>query len=140
MLKNIILTIICLIAIYSCSPSGEKDGTPVVIYDTLELESTAYNSRASQTTAENPAIAAWGDTLKPGIHAVAISRDLLDSGLRHNSIIYIDGFDEPFLVKDKMNKRWTKKMDIYMGLNVDSARSWGKRPIEIYIPVDTIVK
>jgi len=32
---------------------------------------------------------------------------------------------------DKMNKRWTKKIDIYMGLDVAAAKQWGKRQVTI---------
>ncbi len=125
-----------LLLTLGCSNSGKEADS--ITYDTLQVTSTAYNSVESQTKKGNIGLAAWGDTLKPGDRAIAVSRDLIDSGLRHNTIVFIEGFDEPFLVKDKMNKRWKNKVDIYMGLDVDSARSWGKQKVEIYIPVDTI--
>ncbi len=30
-----------------------------------------------------------------------------------------------------MNKRWKKKIDIYMGCNLKRARKWGKRKVTI---------
>ncbi|MFQ3212616.1 MAG: 3D (Asp-Asp-Asp) domain-containing protein [Marivirga sp.] len=123
----------------ACSSANDTRKTRMVLYDTLQVTSTAYNSVSAQTTADNPALAAWGDTLELGMRAIAISRDLIDSGLVHNTAVYIEGFEQPFYVLDKMNKRWRNKVDIYMGLDIDSARSWGKKQIEIYIPVDTIV-
>lgn len=30
-----------------------------------------------------------------------------------------------------MNKRWTKKIDIYMGNDVESAKQWGVREVTI---------
>ena len=30
-----------------------------------------------------------------------------------------------------MNKRWEKKIDIYMGLDIEAAREWGKRKVVI---------
>ena len=117
----------------SASERGQK-----IIFDTLKVTSSAYNSVAAQTTATNPAIAAWGDTLKPGLRAIAISRDLLDSGLYYNQQVFIQGFDSAFYVKDKMNRRWKNKIDVYLGLDVDSARAWGLKELEIYIPIDTI--
>jgi len=135
-LKNnaILTTLMALLA--SCSMGAGGDAK--IQFDTLRVTSTAYNITEAQTKKGNIGVAAWGDTLKPGMRAIAVSRDLLDSGLVHNSQVYIEGFDKPFYVKDKMNKRWRNKIDIFMGLNIDSARSWGKREINVYIPVDTL--
>ena len=44
---------------------------------TLEVTATAYNSLAGQTFG-HPSEAAWGDTLKPGMKAIAVSRDLIN--------------------------------------------------------------
>jgi 3D (Asp-Asp-Asp) domain-containing protein len=30
-----------------------------------------------------------------------------------------------------MHQRWTKRIDIYMGHDLDAARTWGKRRVEI---------
>jgi 3D (Asp-Asp-Asp) domain-containing protein len=35
-----------------------------------------------------------------------------------------------------MNKRWKKKIDIYMGENVVQAREWGRQKVEISWKVD----
>lgn len=94
---------------------------------TMEVSSSAYNSVASQTTEKNPALTAWGDTLKPGMKAIAVSRDLIKMGLTHNTKVKIKGLDGEYLVMDKMNKRWTKKIDIYMGVDVKASKEWGKR-------------
>jgi 3D (Asp-Asp-Asp) domain-containing protein len=96
----------------------------------MEVTATAYNSVKAQT-ANDPALAAWGDTLKPGMKAIAISRDLLDSGLHHNLVVTIDGLDGQYVVLDKMNRRWTRKIDIFMGANVTKARNWGKQKVTI---------
>ncbi|MEQ8623727.1 MAG: hypothetical protein RJQ00_07950 [Vicingaceae bacterium] len=97
----------------------------------LVVTVTAYNSLAYQTKANNPSVAAWGDTLKPGMKTIAVSRDLIDSGLVHNKEVYLEGFEEPFLVKDKLNKRYTKRIDIYMGVDVKKAKEWGKQTLKI---------
>ncbi len=107
-------------------------------FDTLNVVATAYNSTEVQTKKGNIGIAAWGDTLKPGIKAIAVSRDLIDSGLTHNTEVVIEGFEGTYLVKDKMNKRWTNKIDIYMGLNEEKAVNWGKQEIQVYIPVEEL--
>ncbi len=99
----------------------------------MEVIATAYNSTPAQTrpgTTGN--ITAWGDTLEEGMLSVAISRDLLDSGFVHGSKIRIEGYDdELFVVNDKMNARYTNRVDLYMGTNVDSARQFGKQKLRI---------
>jgi 3D (Asp-Asp-Asp) domain-containing protein len=53
-------------------------------------------------------------------------------GLTHNQEVRIEGFEGTYLVLDKMNKRWKKKIDIYMGNDVEKARQWGKQDVVIY--------
>lgn len=95
----------------------------------LEVVATAYTSHVAQTDS-TPTIAAWGDRLKPTTKAIAVSHDLLTKyGLKHRSKVRITGFSGEFLVLDKMNKRWKKKIDIYMGMNRKAAFKWGKRNV-----------
>lgn len=115
-----------LCTISACQEKEEK-----VIYKSLEVTSTAYNSVSWQTKKGKPAIAAWGDTLVPGMKAIAVSRDLIDSGLTHNTKVIIRELNDTFLVKDKMHRRWTKKIDIYMGTDVQKARDFGKKKLSI---------
>lgn len=96
----------------------------------LEVTASAYNSLAGQTDS-TPSIAAWGDRLKPGMKAIAVSRDLLDMGLTRNSEVTIKGLTGKYLVLDKMNKRWSRKIDIYMGHDRTKALEWGRRKVEI---------
>ncbi len=98
---------------------------------TMVVTASAYNSLPSQTTKKNPTLAAWGDTLKPGMKAIAVSRDLLKMGMTRNTRVKIQGMKGTYRVLDKMNKRWRKKIDIYMGTNVKAARRWGRRKIKI---------
>jgi len=97
----------------------------------LEVTATAYNSVNSQTKEGDPTLTAWGDTLKPGMKAIAVSRDLIDDGLTHGTEVQIDGLPGTYIVRDKMNKRWEKKIDIYMGLDIKAAKEWGKRTVTI---------
>lgn len=96
-----------------------------------EVTATAYNSVNSQTKAGDPSLTAWGDTLEPGMKAIAVSRDLIEDGLSHRTEVTIEGFPGTYIVMDKMNKRWTNKIDIYMGTDVEAAREWGKRTVTI---------
>ncbi len=104
-----------------------------------EVIVSAYNSVSWQTQGD-PSIAAWGDTLKPGMKCIAVSRDLLHIGLKHNTMVMIDTFPDTFYVKDKMNRRWKNRIDIYMGKNIKKARAWGKRKLNICyaVPIDTL--
>jgi 3D (Asp-Asp-Asp) domain-containing protein len=97
----------------------------------MTVTATAYNSVESQTKKGNIGLAAWGDTLVPGEKVIAISRDLIKKGLGHNDEVKIEGLEGTYIVKDKMNKRWKDKIDIYMGLDEEAAREWGKKQVEI---------
>jgi 3D (Asp-Asp-Asp) domain-containing protein len=96
----------------------------------MQVTATAYNSTKEQTYG-HPAEAAWGDTLKPGMKVIAVSRDLLDSGLTYGTRVHIEGLPGQYVVLDKMNARWKKKIDIYMGTSRRDAREWGKKEVTI---------
>ncbi|WP_199711440.1 3D domain-containing protein [Prosthecochloris sp. ZM_2] len=98
---------------------------------TLTVTATAYTS-SPQETDSTPSVTAWGDTLKPGVKAIAVSRDLIDMGLTHQQDVKIQGFDGSFRVLDKMNRRWEKRIDIYMDNNRKKARNWGKQEVTIF--------
>jgi len=96
----------------------------------LTVTATAYTSHKSQTD-KTPFLAAWNNRLKPSVKSIAVSRDLLDRGLTNGTYVTIDGLPGRYKVLDKMHKRWTKKIDIYMGTNLKKARHWGKRKVTI---------
>lgn len=98
----------------------------------LNVTATAYNSVRAQTDS-NPSIAAWGDRLKPGMKAIAVSRDLLKMGLKRGSKVKISGLPGEYVVLDKMHHRWNRKIDIYMGKDVRAAKKWGKRRVTITV-------
>jgi len=98
----------------------------------LRVTATAYTSHVNQTDS-TPNIAAWGDRLYPGMKSIAVSRDLLKVyGLKHKQKVRIKGLKGEYAVLDKMNKRWTKKIDIYMGMDKRKAFKWGRRKVEIH--------
>lgn len=96
----------------------------------LKVTATAYNSLPNQTQGD-PTIAAWGDKLVPGMKAIAVSRDLIPMGLTHDVKVRIDGLSGTYTVMDKLHKRWTLRIDIYMGNDVKAAKEWGKREVTI---------
>jgi 3D (Asp-Asp-Asp) domain-containing protein len=125
MLKYVsILSVLSLVL--SCDLYDSKS----YIWYTKEVTATAYNSLAYQTN-EQPNITAFGDTLTPGMKCIAVSRDLLKLGLKHNTLVIIEGLDGLYLVKDKMHTRWKNHIDIYMGNDVKAAKEWGRKRLKI---------
>jgi len=96
----------------------------------LIVTSTAYTS-CTRETDHTPYLAAWNNRLKPSVKSIAVSRDLLKLGLTNGTRVKISGLKGHYIVLDKMNKRWKKKIDIYMGRNLKKAIKWGKRKVTI---------
>jgi 3D (Asp-Asp-Asp) domain-containing protein len=91
----------------------------------------AYNSVPSQTDSQ-PSVAAWGDHLEPGMKVVAVSRDLLAEGLSRGASLRIEGLDGEFVVLDKTAARFKRRVDVYMGVDVERAKQFGIRQLRIY--------
>ena len=115
-----IIPINCINVVFACEDKSRM----------LEVTATAYTSSVVETDS-TPNISAWGDRLSPGMRVLAVSRDLLAMGLTHGTLVSVEGFEKEFIVLDKMNKRWKKKIDIYMGNDRNSALEWGKRKVNI---------
>ena len=100
----------------------------------LDVTATAFNATRAQTDA-SPHLGAWGDHLdaavKPGLRVIAVSPDLLGKGLRRGQRVRIHGLKGEFVVLDKMPRRWTHRIDIYMQKDVRAARKWGRRRVKI---------
>ncbi|WXA04214.1 hypothetical protein R3L15_06235 [Mangrovimonas cancribranchiae] len=99
-------------------------------WECLDVTVTAYNSLSYQTNSQ-PNITAFGDTLSPNLKCIAVSRDLLKLGLTYNTPVVIEGLEGIYLVKDKMHRRWRKRIDIYMGKDVKKAKQWGRQKLTI---------
>jgi 3D (Asp-Asp-Asp) domain-containing protein len=41
----------------------------------------------------------------------------------------IEGLTRSYTVMDKLNKRWKRRIDIYMGTDEKADRQWGKREV-----------
>ena len=98
----------------------------------LRVTATAYSSHKGQTDS-TPFLAAWNNRIRPGMKIIAVSRDMLTKyGLRNGSKVRIGGLRGLYTVRDKMNKRYRKRIDIYMGVNRRKALRWGRRSVVIY--------
>lgn len=128
-------SLLVFLLILSCKKEVKNN----YIWKTVTITATAYNSVPSQTQG-NPIITAWGDSLRPGMRSIAVSRNLIALGLKHNTPVKIEGFDSIFLVKDKMNRRWRDRIDIYMGTDVKKAKQWGRKKLTIQygLPKDSL--
>jgi len=98
----------------------------------LRVTATAYTSHCGQTDS-TPFLAAWNNRLKPGMKVIAVSRDLIwRYGLKNGTKVRISGLPGIYRVRDKMNKRYRRRIDIYMGTNRRKALRWGRRSVVIY--------
>lgn len=98
----------------------------------LRVTATAYSSHSTQTDS-TPFLAAWNNRIRPGMKIIAVSRDLLTRyGLKNGSKVKIGGLPGQYTVRDKMNKRYKKRIDIYMGTDRARAIRWGRRSVMIY--------
>ena len=98
----------------------------------LRVQATAYSSHRGQTD-KTPFLAAWNNRIRPGMKIIAVSRDLIYKyGLGNGKRVRIQGLPGYYRVRDKMNKRYTKRIDIYMGVNRRKALRWGRRRTVIY--------
>jgi len=98
----------------------------------LRVTATAYSSHRGQTD-KTPFLAAWNNRLRPGMKIIAVSRDMLTRyGMRNGTRVRIAGLPGIYRVRDKMNKLYKKRIDIYMGVNRRKALRWGRRSVVIY--------
>lgn len=121
----------CAVLILSLATTANATENTEQKQNELRVTATAYNSLPAQTDS-TPDIAAWGDRLRPGMKVIAVSRDLLKKyGLKHRDKVRISGLDGEYEVLDKMNRRWRKKIDIYMGKDRHKALEWGRKNVTI---------
>ncbi|WP_047546355.1 3D domain-containing protein [Psychroserpens sp. Hel_I_66] len=126
-----LVIVLAFLTLFNCKEREEN----AYEWKTIRVTASAYNSLAYQTSS-NPHITAFGDSLKPGLRYIAVSRDLLRNGLDHNTLVKIEGLEGTYLVKDKMNSRFKNKIDLYMGTDVKAAKKWGRRKVNISYRVE----
>jgi 3D (Asp-Asp-Asp) domain-containing protein len=94
------------------------------------VHATAYNSVPGQTD-KDPWIAAWNNRLRPGQKVIAVSRDLEKHGLTNGAKVKIEGLPGTYTVRDRMNKRFKNRIDVWMERDVKKARRWGKKKLKV---------
>lgn len=128
-MRKVFLILLMGLLLVSCKSDKAR-------WKSIEVTASAYNSVENQTS-DQPNVGAWGDRLKPGMKCIAVSRDLLTLGIGHNTKVKITGLKGIYLVKDKMNERWTNKIDIYMGDNIKEAKEWGSKKVTIQYAINS---
>ncbi len=125
--QNIIDTQIQAIAqlesVLSHALGQEYRGQP---FNTLAVTATAYTAREEECNSQ-PWITASGTPSRVGV--IAVSRDMEKLGIRLGDLVIIKGMGL-FRVEDRMNKRWSKRVDI-LHANLKAARKFAKRKVEI---------
>ncbi len=95
------------------------------------VDATAYNSLPEQTEGD-PWLSASGHRLEPGMRAIAVSPDLAKLGLVHGRKVRIEGLRGEWVVRDRMPRRWKRRIDIFMGEDVEAALDFGRRRVRIH--------
>jgi 3D (Asp-Asp-Asp) domain-containing protein len=96
----------------------------------LRVTATAFNSVPDQTDG-HPTLTASGESLRPGVRAIAVSPDLEREGLALGGAVEIEGLEGEWRILDRMPPRWRRRIDVYMGLDEEAARRFGKRKVTI---------
>ena len=131
MYSRLFLASFCLLGILVLSSCSALQRIPQEKQQNLMVTATAFNSLPKQGQG-NPNVGAWGDSITPGMNAVAVSADLVSLGLSRGTKVRIEGLPNEYVVLDRMPAKWKKRIDIYMGNDVKAARSWGRREVNIY--------
>lgn len=72
---------------------------------------TAYNNHAVQTDS-TPNITGSQRMVYEG--SVAVSQDLLKGTVKYGDLAYVESLNKFFIIEDAMNKRYIKRMDIFL--------------------------
>lgn len=92
---------------------------------TITVTATAYNSIPNQTD-DTPFITASGTHVRSGV----IAANFLPIGTRVR--IPEEFGDQIFVVEDRMNARYTKRLDVWME-DISEARAFGVKPVTIEV-------
>ncbi len=130
--NDMLVALIMILGMTSCTAQPPSCKIPQECTHLLEVQATAYTCHVQRSTHTRFPIGAWGDVLKPGTKAVAVSNDLIAMGLTHGTKITIEGLEGEYMVMDKMHPKWKKKIDVYMGADHRKAIIWGHKKVTIH--------
>jgi len=116
--KNLVAFTLAVMSVVIPTTSLADRGNAVTV--------TAYNSEPGQTDS-SPCQGAHGRVCGRDWGVVAISRDLERHFPPHSKLCLSGGIDGCFTVLDRMNPRWHRKVDIYVGKSRKEAYRVGHR-------------
>lgn len=94
-----------------------------------DITITSYNNHANQTD-DSPNITATSRPVRENM--VAASPDLLTKGIiRYGDLVYIDCMKQWYVVEDTMNKRFERRLDIFLFSKDESLKINKKCNIEV---------
>jgi 3D (Asp-Asp-Asp) domain-containing protein len=111
-------------------PTPTPAPAPEPLAREFDVTASAYNSTVEQTDG-HPQLTASGETLRPGLRALAVSDDLFEAGLDFGTRVEIEGMPGEWIVMDRMHSRWKRKIDVYMGVDRDGALRFGEKRVKI---------
>ena len=98
-------------------------------YSLKDITITSYNNHANQTD-DSPNITATNRPVREGI--VAASPDLINKGIiKYGDLVYIDCFNKWYIVEDTMNKKFERRLDIFLFDKDESLKINKKCGVEI---------
>jgi hypothetical protein len=113
---------VCLcLALAACSSRGEVDTLTVAAF-----------SIALRGPGEDPVRGKWGDELKPGIKAVAVSPDLVARGLSQGTRVRIEGLPSAYRVRDQLPDGTRERIEIFMGTDAASVARFGEQRMRVW--------
>lgn len=116
-------TIEHLEGILSYALAQDYSGQP---FKTMTVTATAYTAREEECDSQ-PWVTASGTPSRVGV--IAVSRDMEQIGIELGDLVIIKGMGL-FRVEDRMNRRWTNRIDI-LHANLEAARRFAKREVEV---------
>jgi 3D (Asp-Asp-Asp) domain-containing protein len=118
--------------VYACTVSADeisdftfqmcKTLKQIKVVDKENVAISAYSASADETD-DSPNVPAAGGFNKMG--QIAVSPDLFKRGWTFNKTVVIDNLGT-FVIRDLMNERFTKKVDVFMG-SKEKAKKFGTK-------------
>jgi hypothetical protein len=105
----------------ACAPHGETARVEVGAF-AIELRDPR----------DEPWRGSWGDELRPGMKALAVSPDLVQRGLGRGTRVRIEGMPPSYRVRHQLGADTRERIEIFMGTDADAARRWHERRARIW--------
>jgi len=109
------------LALAACNPHGEVATVTVGAF-----------SIGLRGPGDEPTRGKWGDELKPGIKALAVSPDLVARGMGPGTRVRIEGMPSGYRVRDQLPDGTRERIEIFMGTDAASVEHFGEKRMRIW--------